>query len=69
MIPSYEPANTRLSWDDPLGNDGITVSVFVKNVFDKLYFIGGSAAAQATSLEYADLGQPRTYGIVATYEF
>ena len=47
----------------------MTISTFVKNALDKRYFIGGSAAAQATSLEYADFGQPRTYGIVAKYDF
>jgi iron complex outermembrane receptor protein len=68
-IPGYALLNMRLSWSDPFRLQGLTVSPFVKNLADKLYYIGGSAAAQATSLEYTDFGLPRTYGVLVKYDF
>jgi iron complex outermembrane receptor protein len=69
VIPGYALINMRLSWTDPLRTHGLTVSAFVKNLANKLYYTGGQAGAQATSLSSLDYGLPRTYGAVIRYDF
>jgi iron complex outermembrane receptor protein len=68
-IPGYALLNMRLSWADPLRIRGLALSPFVKNLTNKLYYSGGSAAVQATSINYVNYGLPRTYGILLRYDF
>ncbi len=68
-VPGYVIANMRLDWQNPLGTKGITASVFLKNVTDKLYFTGGGGGVQANGTNSLNLGQPRTYGFVLRAEF
>lgn len=69
VIPGYLLINARLDWADPIGIEGATLSLFVKNMANRFYFTGGNASAQGNGLEYADMGEPRTYGFVARYDF
>jgi iron complex outermembrane receptor protein len=68
-IPGYGLVNMRLDWTDPLGAKGLTVSGFVKNLGDKLYFTGGSASEVVQETEVGNWGMPRTYGFVLRYDF
>jgi iron complex outermembrane recepter protein len=67
-LPPYTLLNMRLDWDDMFGK-GVKVSLFVKNVTDRLYYTGGAPNAQTYSLEQATFGMPRTYGIVIREKF
>ena len=67
-LPPYTLLNMRLDWDDILGK-GVKVSLFVKNLTDRLYYTGGSPGAQNYSVESATFGMPRTYGIVIRETF
>ena len=68
QLPAYQIVNMRLDWADMFGK-GVKVSLFVKNLADKLYYTGGSAGAQNFSVESATLGLPRTYGVAIRTEF
>jgi iron complex outermembrane recepter protein len=67
-LPPYTLLNMRLDWDDMFGK-GVKVSLFVKNLTNRLYYTGGAPNAQTYSLEQATFGMPRTYGIVIREKF
>ena len=62
-VPGYTLVNLRADWVDPFGSDGITASVFVKNVTDTYYFTGGGGGVQANGTNSLNLGMPRTWGV------
>jgi iron complex outermembrane recepter protein len=68
QLPAYTLANMRLDWADMFGKD-VKVSLFVKNLTDKLYYTGGSPGAQNFSVESATFGMPRTYGVAIRTDF
>lgn len=68
-IPGYALLNMRLDWADILGAKGITASLFMKNVTDKLYYTGGGGGVQANGTNSVNLGLPRTFGLVLRAEF
>jgi iron complex outermembrane receptor protein len=68
-FPGYTLLTMRLDWANPLEFKGLTVSGFVKNLGNSLYYTGGDAAAALNSDETANLGQPRTYGVAIRYDF
>lgn len=61
-LPGYTLLNMRLDWQDLAHIKGLTASVFVKNLTDKLYWTGGAPGAQVAGLVASSFGQPRTYG-------
>ncbi len=67
-IPGYALVNMRLEWANMFGK-GITGSLWVKNLTDRVYYTGGTAGVQDWSVEGATLGLPRTYGFGLRYEF
>jgi iron complex outermembrane receptor protein len=68
QLPAYTLLNMRLDWAEMFGK-GIKISLFAKNLTDKLYYTGGSAGAQNFSVESATFGMPRTYGIAVRADF
>jgi iron complex outermembrane receptor protein len=68
QLPEYTVLNMRLDWAEMFGK-GVKLSLFVKNVTDRLYYTGGSAGAQNFSVESATFGMPRTYGVVIRSDF
>lgn len=67
-LPSYTLVNMRLDWNNMLGSK-VRAGLFVKNLFDKLYYTGGSAGAQNFSDESASFGLPRTFGVQVRVDF
>lgn len=67
-LPSYTLVNMRLDWAEMFGSN-VKVSLYGKNLTDKLYYTGGSAGAQNYSVESATFGVPRTYGIAIRTDF
>jgi iron complex outermembrane receptor protein len=68
-LPEYALVNMRLDWHEPFGKKGLTASMFVKNLGDKLYYAGGSAGAPDIGAESVNYGQPRTFGGILRYEW
>jgi iron complex outermembrane receptor protein len=68
QLPAYTLANLRVDWADMFGKN-VKVSLFVKNLTDRLYYTGGSAGAQNFSVESATFGMPRTFGVVIRTDF
>jgi iron complex outermembrane receptor protein len=59
----------RLDWSDLLGAQGLTASLFVKNLANKLYYTGGNPGAQDESVEAVNVAPPRMYGLILRYAF
>ncbi|MCG2842021.1 TonB-dependent receptor [Sandaracinobacter sp. RS1-74] len=68
QLPAYTLINMRLGWAD-MFDSGVSASLFVKNLTNKLYYTGGSAGAQNFSVESAGFGPPRTYGLQLRVDF
>jgi iron complex outermembrane receptor protein len=68
QLPAYTLLNMRIDWANMFGKN-VKVSLFVKNVTDRLYYTGGSAGAQNFSVESATFGMPRTYGVTVRTDF
>ncbi len=68
-VPGYAVVNMRLDWADLLGAQGLTASLFAKNLANKLYYTGGNPGAQDESVEAVNVAPPRTYGLILRYSF
>jgi iron complex outermembrane recepter protein len=69
LIDGYVLVNARIDWVNPMGFDGLTASVFGKNLTAKAYYIGGSGGIGLDGKNSATFGAPRTYGAVLRYSF
>ncbi len=67
-LPGYVLVNGRLDWHGILGSD-FSAALFVKNLTDKAYFVGGMTLAAALGHNAAAVGEPRTYGLEISYKF
>jgi iron complex outermembrane receptor protein len=67
-LPGYEVANFRLTWSD-IAHSGLTVASYVKNAFDKKYYSGPDVLLQSFPVGVVIAGDPRTWGVEATYRF
>ncbi|MES2297519.1 MAG: TonB-dependent receptor [Pseudomonadota bacterium] len=65
-LPAYALANFTVGLKRPLGDSRVDVSLWVKNMFDKRYFLG---LAPINNAYYGAAGEPRTVGVSARYEF
>lgn len=68
-LPGYELLNMRLEWQNLMGRQGLTASIFGKNLTDEVYFTGGGGSISLYSLNSAIFGEPRTYGFALRKEF
>ncbi len=66
-LPSYEIVNFRLAVEDE--DAGWTIAALVKNVFKKVYYVGGVGLGELFQFNTAVPGDPRTFQINARYRF
>lgn len=71
LIPSYDLANAQLRFERELGSKGkISVALWMKNIFDKEYFVDSLNIFQALHANrMVRYGDPRTMGIELGYSF
>lgn len=67
-LPGYKLFNARLSWDNFSGTP-LSLALFGRNLDNEEYFVGGMSLATALGHNAAAVGEPRTYGIEASYKF
>lgn len=67
-LPAYELVNARIGIDNIAGS-GFSAAAFVKNAFDKQYFVGGIGLGTAGGYNLAVPGEPRTFGADITFRF
>lgn len=66
-IPGYGLANVAAGWRVPQGEGRWDVSVWVRNLFDKRYYLG--LTSPGSNVYVASVGQPRTLGTTLRYDF
>jgi len=59
--------NLRADWENIYGT-GASLSAYVRNVTDKTYAVGGLPLVTAGFITKV-FGEPRTYGVILSYEF
>ncbi|MDB6063631.1 MAG: TonB-dependent receptor [Verrucomicrobiaceae bacterium] len=67
-LPGYDLANFRLNWNG-VAKSGLDVAVYLKNAFDEEYFSSPSVLLTVFPVSTALPGDPRTWGVEATYHF
>jgi iron complex outermembrane receptor protein len=68
QIPGYYTINMRYDWRQILGSK-ITASLFVKNLADQHYYLGGLPLGAILGLNTAVPAPPRTFGVSLRAEF
>ncbi len=66
-IPGYSVANLRVGLD--FADSGWSVAAYLKNAFDKTYYVGGIGFASLFAVNTVIPGAPRTYMLEARYSF
>ena len=67
-LPSYSLFNMRADWHDIYGTT-VTPSLYVRNIADRRYYVGGVPEGGAVGLNTAAPGRPRTFGLEVRYSF
>jgi iron complex outermembrane receptor protein len=68
QIPAYYTINMRYEWRQIMGSK-ITASLFVKNLADEHYYLGGLPLGAILGLNTAVPAPPRTFGVSLRAEF
>jgi iron complex outermembrane receptor protein len=68
VIREYHTYDARLDWTDMMGRQGLTGSLWVKNLTDEAYYTSLSLDP-ALGIQAGTLGAPRTYGVELNYAF
>lgn len=64
----YAIADVRFDWRGALGS-GLDVALYVENVTDEEYVIGGANIIDIVGINIATYGPPRTFGAAVRYNF
>lgn len=67
-LPGYNLVNANLSWKQ-VGGTGLDLGVFVKNVFNEVYYSAPSVLLLTFPISSVYVGEPRTWGVKARYAF
>lgn len=66
-LPPYTLLNGRLEWSHP--TSPLSAALYVKNAANRAYFTGGLPVGSQSGHNMALVGDPRTYGLEATWHF
>jgi iron complex outermembrane receptor protein len=67
-VPGYEVSNLHVDWND-IGNTHLSLGFFMRNVFDKTYVAAPVIFLAAFPVNSGVYGEPRNYGVQATYRW
>ena len=67
-IPGYGLTNFRVAFEN-IANRPLTVAFYLKNAFNKVYWVGGIPTSGVYSTNAAVAGDPRTWYFELTYKF
>ncbi|MDB6060349.1 MAG: TonB-dependent receptor [Verrucomicrobiaceae bacterium] len=67
-LPGYTLANFRLNWNR-IAKSGLDIAVYVKNAFDEEYLASPTVLLERFPVSTAMQGDPRTWGVEATYRW
>ncbi len=67
-LPGYGLVNLRYDWTDMFGSS-LSLGAFVKNLGDRVYYVGGLAQGVSLGSDAVTVGTPRMYGFELRYRF
>ncbi|HLZ10612.1 MAG TPA: OmpA family protein, partial [Chloroflexota bacterium] len=67
-LPGYGLVNLRYDWTDMFGSN-LSLGTFVKNLGDRVYYVGGLAQGVSLGSDAVTVGLPRMYGFELKYTF
>ncbi|MDB6062729.1 MAG: TonB-dependent receptor [Verrucomicrobiaceae bacterium] len=67
-LPGYNITNFRLGWNN-IAKSTLDVAFYVKNAFDEEYWASPIVLLQSFPMSVAIPGDPRTWGVEASYKF
>ena len=67
-LPGYTTLGMRLNWKE-INQSRVSAAVYVRNIGDKVYYIGGYALGASSGLNTALPGEPRTIGAELSVKF
>ncbi len=67
-LPGYFLVHARLSWENIM-RSGFSLAAYGKNLGNRGYFVGGMPLGNALGHNAAAVGEPRTYGLEASFRF
>ena len=65
----YGLANANIAWQDVLGHQGVTASLFARNLFDKIYKVSTNSANHNLGHTAAIYGEPRIVGVGLGFQY
>jgi iron complex outermembrane receptor protein len=68
LLPSYKLINLKLDWTK-IGGTGLGGGLYVRNLANERYYVGGIPQGADLGLNQASPGRPRMYGIDLKYSF
>jgi iron complex outermembrane receptor protein len=66
---SYKIYNARVDWGSFLGNDGLSLAAWGKNLANEEYYTSGLCLYNTAGISMGYPGDPRTFGLSATFKF
>jgi iron complex outermembrane receptor protein len=67
-LPGYNLVNMRLDWEKIAGT-GLGLSLFVRNLTNERYYAAADVLLRSFPVNSVGVGDPRTYGVTARYNF
>jgi iron complex outermembrane receptor protein len=67
-LPGYHLLNFKVMWQN-IGRTSLSLSGYVKNALNTTYYVGGIPFGNIFSVNSADPGVPRTYGMELECKF
>lgn len=68
LLPPYALMNLRYDWQNIMGSDA-SVAVYVKNVLNREYYLGGFGLGPDVGFNTAVIGPPRQFAVELNYKF
>ena len=67
-LPGYVISNFRLDWNR-IGGSQLALGAWVRNAFNKKYYVGGLPLGGSLGINSGSVGRPRMYGMELTYKY
>ncbi|MEZ5656623.1 MAG: TonB-dependent receptor [Sphingobium sp.] len=67
-LPGYVISNFRLDWNE-IGGSQLAIGAWVRNAFNKKYYVGGLPLGGSLGVNSGSVGRPRMYGLELRYKY
>ena len=65
----YGIANMNINWRDVLGHEGVTASIFARNLFNEIYSTSATPLNNSLGFSTKQFGEPRIAGVSLSFQY